>query len=502
MRGKNAFKFWSVIIATAILVVFSLSGLSIGKDKVIKSFNDVRTGIDITGGVTALLEPAEGETIVAADLQKNLDSIKASIEVRLDSQGILDKYISTDASGGKGRITVEIPWKAGDTARDPNKLIEESIVVAKLYFQEVKPFSAPVSISTAAPSNGPSPSGKNSSSSKPKVTPKPKASPGASASPSNAPNQYTIKNEGGTYEKVGQILLQGDDIKSASSIYSANEGWHVQLEFSPQGQQKFAQATTTISKNQSLLGIFMDETLISAPRADKVINSSSAIITGTFTQEETKSLSDKIRSGRLPFKLSIVQLDTINATQGQQAYTITIYALLIALALIMLFMIFYYRLPGVFSAVALITHTALQILIISNLGITVTLPGMAGIILSIGLAVDANVIIFARIKEELSSGKTLRASVDAGFKRGFTAVLDGNVTAIIAAGVLWYFGSGAIKSFAITTLIGISLSFITAVTFSRWMLKATSDLNLAAHPWLWGVTKKKIDEDSEEGVAK
>ncbi|MEI6603133.1 MAG: hypothetical protein WCL54_06560, partial [Clostridia bacterium] len=339
MRGKNAFKFWSVIIATALLVVFALTGLNIGKNsssQIIKGFKDVRTGIDITGGVTALLQPADGEVIIPDDLKKNLDSIKASIEVRLDGQGILDKNIFPDYTNG--RIIVEIPWKQGDATKDANKLIEDSIVVAKLYFQEVKPASAVLPIETTAPTT--KPGAKNT----PKPTTKPKTSPAPT------PTVYTIKSEGGSYQKVNnKILLEGDDISTASSVFSTSEGWHVQLEFSPKGQQKFFSATTEVSKNKTLLGIFMDETLISAPTVEAPINGTSAIIKGKFTAEETTSLADKIRSGKLPFKLKVAQIEEINASQGQQAYTITIYALLLALILIMIFMLVYYRLPGLFA---------------------------------------------------------------------------------------------------------------------------------------------------------
>ncbi len=489
MRGKNAFKFWSVIIATAILVVFALTGLNVGKDKsgnniqLIKSATSIRTGIDITGGVSAMLEPAVGESDPAT-LKTDLATVKALIEHRLDRQNILDYFVSTDDVNG--RVIVEIPWAQGDTSKNATKLIQDSVVTAKLYFQEVK-ISDQIP-ATSAPTYKPG-------TKTPAPTKKPAGTP--------APNVYDL--DGGQYVKVGAIILQGTDIANASSEWDAESGQHVLLKFKPTGQQAFSSATARLSKQtpKGLLGIFMDEDLISAPSVNDAITNSSAIITGKFTPEETADLADKIRTGNLPFKLNVVQINVINSQLGQQAYTVTIYALLIALLLIMLFMLIYYRLPGLFAGVALLTHTALQLLFISNTGITITLPGMAGIILSIGLAVDANVIIFERIKEELRSGKTLRASVDAGFKRGFTAVLDGNVTAIIAAAVLWYFGTGAIQSFAITTLIGISLSFVTAVTFSRWMLKATSDWDIATHPWLWGVSKKKKDVELGEGeVAK
>jgi preprotein translocase subunit SecD len=155
--------------------------------------------------------------------------------------------------------------------------------------------------------------------------------------------------------------------------------------------------------------------------------------------------------------------------------------------LVWLFMIAYYRLPGILANIAVLLNVVLQILFISATGITLTLPGIAGIILSIGMGVDANIIIFERIKEEIKSGKTLKASIDIGFKRAFSAILDANVTTLISGFILLYFGTGPIKSFAITLILGVLLSFFTAITASRIMLKSVSSINIAKHNWLYGV---------------
>jgi len=394
MRGKNAFKFWSVIIATTILVILALNGLSLGNGIGIKSAKDIRTGIDITGGVSAALEPAAGSDL--SNLKKDLATVKALIEHRLDRIGILDKFVSIDEQ--HGRVIVEIPWKQGDADRNPQKLIEDSITTAKLYFQEVKlasgvvpttnPTSAPLATTkpgskvtvkpTAAPTSVPTPASSVTGTLAPNTT----ALPTGNVAPTSDPNQIFM-NDGAPYVKVGtKPILEGIDISNATSEYDATNGNFVSLKFTNAGAAKFSTATASLATHSGLLGIFMDDDLISAPKVDKQI-AGDAIITGKFTARQTGDLADKIRSGNLPFSLVVKQIDVISSQLGQQAFLVTIYALLIALILIILFMLIYYRLPGLLAGVALITHTALQLLFISNTGITVTLPGMAGIILSI-----------------------------------------------------------------------------------------------------------------------
>jgi preprotein translocase subunit SecD len=168
--------------------------------------------------------------------------------------------------------------------------------------------------------------------------------------------------------------------------------------------------------------------------------------------------------------------------------------LMVSLLLVWVFMLLYYRLPGILANIALLAHTVIQLLVLSWMGISITLPGMAGIILTIGMGVDANIIIFERIKEELRNGKTLRAAIDVGFKRAFTAVLDANMTTLISAVVLYIFGTGPIQSFAITLGLGVALSFFTAVTASRILLRSVADIDIAKHKWLYGVSVRDTKE--------
>ncbi len=260
------------------------------------------------------------------------------------------------------------------------------------------------------------------------------------------------------------------------------------------GATRFAEATGRLIGKP--IAIFMDDQLISAPTVQAHITGGEATISigGQNGSEEQKAeaanLAGLIKSGSLPFKLEAKQVNNISPTLGASALSVSLLAFVVAFILICLFMIIYYRLPGFVASIALFLHTILEILFLSWLGITITLPGIAGLILTIGMAVDANVIIFERIKDELRSGKTLHAAIDVGFKRAFSAILDGNVTTLIAAAVLLKFGTGPIQSFAYTLGIGVILSFITAVTATRIMLRTISDLDLAKHKWLYGVTMR------------
>jgi preprotein translocase subunit SecD len=223
---------------------------------------------------------------------------------------------------------------------------------------------------------------------------------------------------------------------------------------------------------------------------DKIIGGDGIITMGAANSKETvaqsKDLAETINAGALPFNLTAVEKKSISPILGKNALNVSLKAGVVALLLVWLFMLVYYRLPGILANIALLLHTVIQIQFIAYNHITLTLPGIAGIILTIGMGVDANVIIFERIKEELKNGKTLRAAIDVGFKRAFAAILDANITTTITGLVLWYFGSGPVKSFAITLIIGVLLSFFTAITASRILLKSVSDVNIAKHRWLYG----------------
>ena len=248
----------------------------------------------------------------------------------------------------------------------------------------------------------------------------------------------------------------------------------VQLEFSNEGQQLFAQATARIkdlADNNNYIAIFVDGVEISRPRVDVVINQNTCIIQGDFTTDAVNQLANQIKSGTLPFALTPVSQNSVGAQLGDDALHKSLIAGGIGMLLVMLYMLIMYRMCGLVADIALVGYIAIVALILNGFNIQLTLPGIAGIILTIGTAVDANVIIFERVKEEIKSGKSLRASVDSGFKRAFTAILDSNITTVIAAVVLWIFGTGTIIGFAKTLLIGTIVSMFTAIMVTRFLLR-------------------------------
>ncbi len=292
-------------------------------------------------------------------------------------------------------------------------------------------------------------------------------------------------------DEAGEVLLTGNQVqdafKQASSGQSGNAGGvEIALKFTPEGSVAFEEATgNNIGK---VIYIMLDEAILSAPSVSQKISGGSAVITGSFTPQEAEELAALIRSGNLPFNLNVISMKNVGARLGLESLDSSLQAGLIGFALVLLFMLIFYRASGLVADIALFVFISLEIIVLSFFGITLTLPGIAGIILSVGMAVDANIIIFERIKEELSSGRSLRASVDAGFSRAFPAILDGNVTTLIAAAVLFWLGSGPIRGFAQTLSIGIVVSMFTALVISRLLLKSLTSLGLT-NPALYAAKK-------------
>jgi SecD/SecF fusion protein len=269
----------------------------------------------------------------------------------------------------------------------------------------------------------------------------------------------------------GNVILEGKNVRS-SSVTQKTDGVGnenvVTLKFDEKGSKLFADATGKLIGKS--IGIYMNDKQISNPRVDNKITGGEAYIEGMKDYNEAKKLSDKINSGALPFSLETTSFSTISPTLGNNALHIMIYAGLIAFLIVCLFMIFYYKLPGVVACITLVLQMALQLLAISIPQFTLTLPGIAGIILTLGMSVDANVIISERISEELKKGQTVRSAITAGYKHAFTSVLDGNVTTAIVAVILMIFGSGSMLSFGYTLLIGMIVNVAIGVTSSKHML--------------------------------
>lgn len=276
-------------------------------------------------------------------------------------------------------------------------------------------------------------------------------------------------------DENGNVLLTGDMVKDAEKAVGAVNEYsaaspYVALEFNEEGAQRFAEATReNIGK---VLYIVMDGTVISSPVVQTAITDGSAMITGQFTAEEAAELASLIRAGSLPFNLNVMQMQNVGARLGADALSTGVKADLVGVALVLIFMLFAYKLLGLAASWALVLYIALELILLRVLNVTLTLPGIAGLVLSVGMAVDANIVIFERIKEELIRGKSLRASVKGGFQHATPAILDGNITTLIAAAVLFFLGSGTIKGFATTLSTGIILSMFTAMFVTRAILNS------------------------------
>lgn len=282
-----------------------------------------------------------------------------------------------------------------------------------------------------------------------------------------------------------EVILTGDNVKDAKAVYGQQNEPMVSLKFDSEGAKKFAKATEKYLKQP--IAIVLDEQLISAPTVEDVITNGEAVITNIQSIENAAELAALIRAGALPVDLEQRQVMTVGPTLGADSLNKSLKAGLIGVVLVFLFMLFYYRIPGLVADFSLLVYIMLVLTIFSAIGATLTLPGIAGFILSIGMAVDANVLIFERMKEELRNGKTLRAAVDAGFHRALTTIIDSNITTIIAAIVLLYFGTGPIKGFAVTLIIGIVVSMFTAITVTRVILINLVNTRLFTNKKLFGV---------------
>lgn len=425
MRRNSILKLFIVILVVAVCAFLALN--EVRKDS-------IRTGIDIRGGVSAILEPGVEEgSLTDEEIDKGLDSAKTILDKRLDSRQIFDRNVNVDKINN--RIIVEIPWAAGETNFNPQQTINELGKTALLTFQEV---------------------------------------------------DMDKIDDNGNFLPTGRIVIQGTQVKDAfPAPNQENGGWVVALELDPSGVNDFAEATGRLVGQP--IAIFMDDQFISAPRVNQRIDGGSAIITGQADAVEAGQLAATIRSGSLPFRLVATKVDSVSPQLGEGAMNVAINAGILGFILVCLYMLLVYRLPGLIANIGLLALAVITLLAIAWTGISITLPGIGGIILAIGMGVDANCVIFERIKEELRAGKTLRAAVDQGFNRAFAAVLDSNVTTLITAIVLYTMGSGPIKGFAMTLGIGVAISFVTAVTSTRIMLLSVTGIEFAKNKWLYGV---------------
>jgi preprotein translocase subunit SecD len=296
----------------------------------------------------------------------------------------------------------------------------------------------------------------------------------------------------------GVTVLTGKDVKDAQEGKDAQTGEvFIGLSLNDEGTKKFADITTQLVSQypeinnqrdeRRIIAIVLDEEVLTAPYVmEPITTGEGARITGFADLTEAHNTAMLLRSGALPVPVEIIEKRTVGPTLGADSILKSTKAGIWGIVIIMIFMLVFYRVPGIIASISLVLYSLIVLGVFAGINATLTLPGIAGFLLSIGMCVDANIIIYERLKEELRNGKSLRAAIESGFSRAFWTIFDSNVTTLIAAGVLFYLGTGTIKGFAVTLSIGILSSMFTAITFTRFMLKTLADSKLITNTKLFG----------------
>ena len=462
---KTKGKAWHLVAAVLLIAVFVYTAFfgvyaKYGDTTTtyIKGAKDIRFGVDIKGGVNVTFVPSDGYDAT----EEQLEAAQLVIENRLVALNVTDYELYVDNNSDS--LILEFPWQSGETDFDPEAAIDEIGTTAYLTFRE-----------------------------------------GSSAD--------------------GELILDGSMIESAAAQYGpvtsggASE-YFVSLKFTDDGAKAFGDATTRLAASKGTISIWLDDENVSTATVNTAITDGSAIITSSasnpFTQEQVVKMARQINSGALPFALTVDSYSTVSPSLGENSLSAMVLAGLIAFALIVVFMTILYRLPGFLACMALAGQVAATLAFVSGYfpvfeSFTMTLPGIAGIILAIGMGVDANVITAERIKEELKNGKSLDGALKSGFARGLTPIIDGNVTIVIVAIVLmgafgpsdglfakalhfvfFAFGpstAGTIYAFGYTLLTGVLLNFVFGVFATRVMIRGAASIKALRNPWLYGAEK-------------
>lgn len=425
---------WLIVLFAAIIgfgyLGFQIITATVGGD----DDYDIRLGLDLAGGVSITYE-AVGDTPTQEEMNDTVTKLQKRIENELGSESS-----TTEASVypvGDDRITVEIPG-----VTDANALLEELGTPGSIYFIA----------ETDADGN-------------------------TNYSYDSATGEYTLNDELENLIANGSVILQGSDVKSATATYQQEQTTGastpvVSISLDDKGTDAFAKATTAAYSKGESIGIYYDGHFVSVPSVNAAITNGQCIIEGMGDFDEAEKLASYIRIGGLNIELQELQSEVVGAQLGGDALATSLKAGGIGLAIVMVFLMVMYFMPGVAAALALALYTGLMLFVLWAFDITLTLPGIAGMVLSIGMAVDANVIIFARIREEIAEGRSVASAIEIGFKKALSAIVDGNITTLIAAAVLGVLGSGTVKGFAITLAIGVILSMFTALVITRILMNA------------------------------
>ncbi|GAC1302786.1 MAG: protein translocase subunit SecD [Vulcanimicrobiaceae bacterium] len=394
--------------------------------------NKIKLGLDLQGGVRVLLELQTSKEVPQITRQVQTE-VQQVIDARINGLGVAEPQIT---AVGSDRILVELP-----NVKHPDEAVRSLKDVAKLDF---------------------------------KIIP-------AAVNDRVARDKKYANDPNGAYKDSGPIVYSGNELKRASSSPDQSGGW--KIDFETKDPAKFGRMTqANIGK---LLGFFLDQKFVSAATIQSVITDQGQI-TGQFSEEETIRIANDLNAGALPVPVKIVENDTVGPVLGKIDLEKSLYASMAGLGLVLIFMLVVYRLPGVLADLALVVYVLMLLGLLAGVHAVLTLPGIAGFVLSIGMAVDANVLIFERLKEEIWSGKSLRSAVQIGFKRAFTAVFDSHFTTVVGAGVLFMLGTGTVKGFAYTLFWGTLFSLFTATFVTRYFMDLVVDNGVVENPKVYG----------------
>ena len=445
-KSKGVISLILIAVLTGLLGFTTIHGWGKGETGAAKNIN---LGLDLEGGVSITYQ-VKGDTPSEEDMADTIYKLQKRVE-----------GYSTEATvyqEGDDRISIEIPGVS-----DANAILDELGRPGSLYFIAQTDSEGNLNYKNEKQTGN--------------------------------PEDYKLTKSIEELQKDGFIVLTGTDVKNAEAVARSNQvsdaaEYAVALEMNKDGAAKFAEATKKALESKESIGIYYDDAFVTVPNVNSEIKDGRAEISGAMDYTKANALATTIRSGALNLELEELRSNVVGAQLGQDAIKTSLIAGAIGLAIVFVFMCVVYLLPGLASGLALLIYTGLVLVSLNAFDITLTLPGIAGIILGIGMAVDANVIIFARVGEELAAGKSVRSSLNAGFKKAMSAILDGNITTLIAAAVLWLRGSGTVKGFAQTLALGIVVSMFTALVITRVIIYSFYAVGIRSEK-LYGRPKKE-----------
>ena len=448
-KSKGVISLILIAVLTGLLGFTTIHGWGKGETGAAKNIN---LGLDLEGGVSITYQ-VKGDTPSEEDMADTIYKLQKRVE-----------GYSTEATvyqEGDDRISIEIPGVS-----DANAILDELGRPGSLYFIAQTDSEGNLNYKNEKQTGN--------------------------------PEDYKLTKSIEELQKDGSIVLTGTDVKNAEAVARSNQvsdaaEYAVALEMNKDGAAKFAEATKKALESKESIGIYYDDAFVTVPNVNSEIKDGRAEISGAMDYTKANALATTIRSGALNLELEELRSNVVGAQLGQDAIKTSLIAGAIGLAIVFVFMCVVYLLPGLASGLALLIYTGLVLVSLNAFDITLTLPGIAGIILGIGMAVDANVIIFARVGEELAAGKSVRSSLNAGFKKAMSAILDGNITTLIAAAVLWLRGSGTVKGFAQTLALGIVVSMFTALVITRVIIYSFYAVGIRSEK-LYGRPKKERKE--------